>query len=85
LAVPVLAGASAYAVAELFSWHEGLSQKFSGARGRYWVIIASMLAGMLLNFIGINPIRAPYYAAIVNGTIAPFLMYFIFRIDETRR
>jgi len=85
LAVPVLAGASAYAVAELFAWHEGLSQKFSGARGFYWVIIASMFTGMLLNFIGINPIKALYYAAIVNGTIAPILMYFIFRIGRDEK
>ena len=85
LAVPVLAGASAYAVAELFAWHEGLSQKFSGARGFYWVIIASMFAGMLLNFIGINPIKALYYAAIVNGAIAPILMFFIFRIGRDEK
>ncbi len=82
LAVPVLAGASAYAVAELFKWHEGLSRRFSAARGFYWVIIASMLAGMLLNLIGINPIKALYYAAIVNGTIAPILMFFIFQIGR---
>jgi Mn2+/Fe2+ NRAMP family transporter len=82
LAVPVLAGSSAYAVAELFSWHEGLSERFEAARGFYWVIIASMTAGMLLNFIGINPIKALYYAAIVNGIIAPVLMFFIFRIGR---
>jgi Mn2+/Fe2+ NRAMP family transporter len=82
LAVPVMAGASAYAVAELFKWREGLSKKFTAARGFYWVIIASMMAGMLLNFIGINPIKALYYAAILNGTIAPILMFFIFRIGS---
>jgi Mn2+/Fe2+ NRAMP family transporter len=84
LAVPVLAGASAYAVAELFEWHEGLSERFESARGFYWVIIASMLAGMLLNFVGLNPIKALYYAAIVNGVIAPVLMFFIFRIGRDR-
>ena len=82
LAVPVLAGASAYAVAELFGWDEGLSRRFKAAKGFYWVIIASMLAGMALNFVGINPIKALYYAAIVNGTIAPILMFFIFRIGR---
>jgi len=82
LAVPVMAGASAYAVAELFKWREGLSKKFTAARGFYWVIIASMVAGMSLNFIGINPIKALYYAAILNGTIAPILMFFIFRIGN---
>jgi Mn2+/Fe2+ NRAMP family transporter len=85
LAVPVLAGSSAYAVAELFNWHEGLSRRFRAARGFYWVIIGSMVAGMLLDFIGVNPIKALYYAAIVNGTIAPILMFFIFRIGRDER
>jgi Mn2+/Fe2+ NRAMP family transporter len=85
LAVPVMAGASAYAVAELFKWNEGLSKKFNRAKGFYLVIIASMIAGMLLNFIGLNPIKALCYAAILNGVIAPILMFFIFRIgaDES--
>jgi len=85
LAVPVMAGASAYAVAELFKWNEGLSKRFIRAKGFYLVIIASMLAGMLLNFIGVNPIKALYYAAILNGVIAPILMFVIFRIgaDES--
>lgn len=85
LAVPVLAGASAYAVAELFRWNEGLSKRFGGARGFYWVIIASMVAGMLLNLIGINPIKALYYAAILNGSIAPILMFFVFQIGRDKR
>jgi Mn2+/Fe2+ NRAMP family transporter len=85
LAVPVLAGASAYAVAELFEWHEGLSKRFQAAKGFYWVIIASMLAGLLLNLIGINPIKALYYAAIVNGIIAPVLMFFIFKIGRDKK
>jgi hypothetical protein len=85
LAVPVMAGASAYAVAEVFRWNEGLSKRFNAARGFYLVIIASMFAGMLLNFIGVNPIKALYYAAVLNGVIAPILMFFIFRIgaDES--
>jgi Mn2+/Fe2+ NRAMP family transporter len=85
LAVPVLAGASAYAVAELFHWHEGLSERFRAARGFYLVIAASMLIGMLLNFLGFNPIKALYYAAIVNGIIAPVLMFFIFRIGRDEK
>ena len=81
----MLAGASAYAVAELLKWHEELSKRFKEAKGFYWVIIASMLAGMLLNLVGINPIKALYYAAIVNGTIAPVLMFFIFRIGRDEK
>ena len=85
LAVPVLAGSSAYAVAELLNWHEGLGERFRSARGFYLVIIVSMLAGMAMNFVGINPIRALYYAAILNGCIAPILMALIFRIGRDAR
>jgi len=85
LAVPVLAGASAYAIAELFKWREGLNRKYSKAKGFYGVIIASMLVGLAMNFIGINPIKALYFAAIVNGTIAPILMFFIFKIGRDKK
>jgi Mn2+/Fe2+ NRAMP family transporter len=80
LAVPVLAGSSAYGISELFKWHEGLSKRFSQARGFYGIIIVSMLVGLLLNFSGINPIKALYWAAILNGVISPILMFFIFRL-----
>ena len=49
------------------------------------MIIASMVTGMSLNFIGINPIKALYYAAILNGTIAPILMFLIFRIGNDEK
>ncbi len=71
LAVPVLAGATAYALAETFGWNEGLSKQFRQARGFYSVIIASMLVGLGMNLIGIQPIRALLYAAILNGLVAP--------------
>lgn len=82
LAVPVLAGSSAYAVAELFDWREGLSEPVTRARGFYAVIVCSMLAGMLFNFLGVNPIKALYYSAMLNGVIAPVLMFVIFRIGR---
>jgi Mn2+/Fe2+ NRAMP family transporter len=85
LAVPVLAGASAYAIAELFKWKEGLNRKYSQAKGFYGVIIASMLVGLSMNFLGINPIKALYLAAIVNGMIAPILMFFIFKIGRDKK
>lgn len=85
LAVPVLAGSSAYAIAELLKWHEGLSKKYSKAKGFYGVIIWSMLIGLSMNFIGINPIKALYYAAIVNGIAAPILMYFILKIGKDKK
>jgi NRAMP (natural resistance-associated macrophage protein)-like metal ion transporter len=84
LAVPVLASSSAYAIAELFSWNEGLSRKYSRAKGFYGVIIWSMIIGLGMNFVGINPIKALYYAAVVNGICAPILMYFIFTLGRRK-
>jgi len=70
LAVPVLAGSGAYALSELLNWKEGLELKFSKAKGFYLIIIFSVIVGMLLNLLGINPIMALYYAAFINGIIA---------------
>lgn len=82
LAVPVLAGSSAYALAEAFGWREGLSRKPEEARHFYWQIIAAMLVGLALNFTGWNPIKALYYSAIVNGLAAPVIMFFVFRVGR---
>ncbi len=74
LAVPVLAGSTAYALSEAFGWSEGLSRRFSRARRFYLVIAVAMLVGLALNFVGIDPIRALYFAAILNGVAAPPLI-----------
>lgn len=74
LAVPVLAGSSAYALSEAFAWHEGLSQTFRQAKGFYLVLVGSMLGGVVVGSFGIDPIRALYYAAILNGLAAPPLI-----------
>src|SRR5207245_10233233 len=67
LAVPVLAGATGYALAEVFAWREGLSKTFLQARGFYVVIIGSMCVGLAMNVGGINPIQALFYSAVLNG------------------
>jgi len=85
LAVPVLAGSSAYAVSDILGWKEGLNRKFSKAKAFYCVIIASMLVGLAMNFFGVNPIRALYYAAILNGATSPILMYFIFKVGNDKK
>ena len=85
LSVPVLAGSSAYAVAELFRMNEGLDKRLRSAKGFYLIIAASMMIGLLLNLIGINPIKALYYAAILNGMIAPLLMVLILLIGRDKR
>jgi Mn2+/Fe2+ NRAMP family transporter len=74
LAIPTLSGSAAYALAETFSWREGLDEKLGAARAFYAVVIASTLAGIVLDFAGVNPVKALLWTAIVNGLLAPFLL-----------
>jgi NRAMP (natural resistance-associated macrophage protein)-like metal ion transporter len=86
LAVPVLAGSAAYALAEAFGWHEGLGRSFRQARGFYFVIVAAMAIGLAMNFGGLDPIRGLYFAAILNGLAAPpliLLMMLLSNDDQT--
>ena len=70
MSVPVLAGSSAYAIAETFGWREGLSRRFSQARGFYITIAVGTLVGMSFNLIGIDPIQALVATAVFNGLVA---------------
>jgi NRAMP (natural resistance-associated macrophage protein)-like metal ion transporter len=74
LAVPVLAGSAAYAVSETFGWTEGLDRKPREATAFYGVIALATLGGIALNFLSIDPMKALYWAAVVNGLLAPPLM-----------
>lgn len=85
MAVPILAGACAYALCELFGWKEGLGYKFTKAKGFYIIITLSVLVGLLINFAGINPITALYYAAWLNGAIALPLMAVIMVIGGSKK
>ena len=85
LAVPVLAGSTGYALAETFAWHEGLSKTFRQARGFYIVIIGSMLIGLVMNFIGLDPIKALIYSAILNGLAAPPLILLMLILGNKQR
>jgi len=85
LAVPILAGSGAYALAEVMKWHEGLDKKFSRAKGFYMVIIVSILVGLLLNLFNINPIKALYYAAFLNGVIALPLLIVIMVVGDDKK
>ena len=85
LAVPVLAGATAYAAAEATEHREGLSRTFRDARGFYVVIIVSMLLGLALDLGGLDPIRGLYYAAILNGLTAPPLILVMLILARSRR
>jgi Mn2+/Fe2+ NRAMP family transporter len=85
LAVPVLAGSTAYAMAETFGWREGLYRKLRDAEGFYGVIVAGMAVGLALNFVGINPIRSLYFAAILNGLVAPPLIVLMLILSNSRQ
>jgi Mn2+/Fe2+ NRAMP family transporter len=74
LAVPILAGSAAYAVSEAFGWVEGLGRKPREAKAFYGVIALATAGGMALNLLAIDPMQALYWAAVVNGLLAPPLM-----------
>jgi len=74
LAIPTLAGSAAYAFAETFHWKQGLDQKLKHARAFYAVVILSTLIGIGLNFAGVNPVKALFWTAVINGLLAPFLL-----------
>ncbi len=84
LAVPVLAGSSAYALSESFGWSHGLYRKLKQAYAFYGVIIVSMLLGIIANFAHLDPIRGLIYAAVANGIIAPFILFFVVRLSGSR-
>jgi NRAMP (natural resistance-associated macrophage protein)-like metal ion transporter len=85
LAIPTLTGSAAYALAETFAWREGLDQRFRGARPFYFVIIISTLIGVAMEFLKVNPVRALYWTAVINGLLAPVLLLGIIfaAIDRT--
>ncbi len=74
LAVPVLAGSSAYALSEAFSWREGLDRRLLQAKSFYATIAVATLAGVAMNFTSLNPVRALYWSAVLNGLLAAPVM-----------
>jgi NRAMP (natural resistance-associated macrophage protein)-like metal ion transporter len=85
LAVPILTGSSAYAVAEGLGWPFGLDKKPNRAKQFYIVIAGSTLVGMLINFTGINPIQALFWTAVINGLLAPPLLVVIMLIANNKK
>jgi len=85
LAVPVLAGSSAYALSDVFGWKQGLNKKFGQAKSFYVVIAASTLIGLWINFSDIDPIKALVYAAVINGVTAVPILYTIMKIANDKK
>jgi NRAMP (natural resistance-associated macrophage protein)-like metal ion transporter len=84
LAVPVLTGSAAYAVAEAFNWESKLDDKPQQAKRFYSVIAASTIVGVLINFAGINPISALFWTAVINGVVSPPLLVIIMLVSNNK-
>ncbi len=84
LAIPVLAGSTSYAISESFGFKHGLYRKLKEAYAFYGVIIVSVLIGILLNFIGLDPIKTLIYSAVANGIISPIILVFIVRLGSNK-
>jgi len=84
LAVPILTSSAAYALSESFGWRYGLDANPGRAKQFYGVIVGATVVGMLINFIGINPIDALFWTAVINGFVAPPLLVLIMLVSNNR-
>ena len=85
IAIPVLSGSLSYIFAETFGWEQGLSKKFHEARGFYTIIAISLILGLAMNYLGISPIQALIYTAILYGITAPVLIAIILHISNNKK
>ena len=85
IAIPVLSGSLSYIFAETFGWEQGLSKKFHEAKGFYTIIAISLLLGLAMNYLGISPIQALIYTAILYGITAPVLIAIILHISNNKK
>ncbi len=74
LAIPTLAGAGAYAFAEIFGWRQGMDEPYNRAPGFYATFVLSVALGIAMDFANVNPVLALYWTAVINGVLAPFLL-----------
>jgi len=84
LAIPILAGSAAYALGETFGWHVGLSRKLSRAKAFYAAIAVATLVGVLLNNSPIDPIKALFWSAVINGVVAAPVMALMMHLSSHR-
>jgi Mn2+/Fe2+ NRAMP family transporter len=85
LAIPVLAGSVSYMLAETFNFSKGLDKKFYQAKRFYGVIIVSLIAGLCLQFLGISPVQALLYTAILYGLTAPVMIVLLLHIGNNKK
>jgi Mn2+/Fe2+ NRAMP family transporter len=84
LAVPVFSGSASFALSEALDWNAGLNLKLKRAHGFYGVITIATLVGLMINFVGINPMQALVVTAVINGVVAVPLIFLIARIARSR-
>ena len=85
LAIPTLAGSAAYALAETFGWRQGLDRPFRSAPMFYVIVVLALLGGIALDFFDVNPVRALYWSAVLNGLLAPLLLVGILAVAVDER
>jgi Mn2+/Fe2+ NRAMP family transporter len=85
IAIPVLSGSLSFIAAETFGWELGLDKKFHEARSFYMIIALSLLVGLCMNYIGLSPVKALVYTAILYGLTAPVMIGIILHIANNRR
>ena len=85
IAIPVLSGSLSYIITETFGWKQGLDKKFHEAKAFYIIIAISLILGLLLNYVGISPINALIYSAILYGLTAPVLIAIILHISNNKK
>jgi Mn2+/Fe2+ NRAMP family transporter len=84
LGIPVLAGSSAYAVAEAASWKGSLGRQPHAARGFYWVIGIALGLGWTLNWVHFNAVKILFWSAVINGLLAPPLILLVLLLTSGR-
>ncbi len=85
LAIPVLCGSLSYIISETFDWEQGLDKKFAEAKPFYFVVIISLLVGLCINYIGISPIQALIYSAILYGLTSPIIIAIVIHISNNKK
>jgi NRAMP (natural resistance-associated macrophage protein)-like metal ion transporter len=85
LAIPVLSGSLSYIISETFDWKEGLDKKFHEAKPFYIVVIISLIIGLLINYIGISPIRVLIYSAMLYGVTSPVIIVIVLHISNNKK
>jgi NRAMP (natural resistance-associated macrophage protein)-like metal ion transporter len=85
LAIPVLCGCLSYMLSETFGWQEGLDKKYYQAKPFYLVVIISLIIGLGINYIGISPIQALIYTAILYGLVSPVLIAIILHMSNNKK